>query len=402
MIEVSSDKARRFILDVQGLRTEKPSRSVLNAANRIHSIQIDTISVVSRSHNMILYNRLPQYNEGDVWKFLKRGKLFEYWSHSLCLIPIETYPFYARKMEHARNTTKGYYQRFGVKMKDVVKKVYQHIKKNGLTSSSDFKGESLGWGGSLESRSMQYLHYTGQIMIAYRNNFQKFYDLTERVLPPNIDSNLLEDSELASFTVETTLGSLGLGNHQDIRTYLGRWPAQFLWNGQRHKIDGYLEELVHEGKLERVAIEGVRDHYYMLRKNVKRMNTEIIDSEDPVKLLSPFDNIMRERHVPLNIWNFEYKLESYVPASDRKYGYHILPILDGYNIVGRVDVKVYRNENRMELISLYLEDDFWKESAGLERLIQGIREFSKFHLVEEISIDKVSPKTAKKKIIEQL
>jgi uncharacterized protein YcaQ len=287
-------------------------------------------------------------------------------------------------------------------MKDTVKKVYQYIKKKGVTSSSDFKGESLGWGGSLESRSMQYLHYTGQIMIAYRKNFQKYYDLTERVLPPSIDSNPMDYTELARFTVETTLGALGLANHQDIRSYLGRWPAQFLWNGRRPRIAGDLDELVHEGKLERVSVQGVRDSYYILSKNVKRMNNEIQDSEDQTKLLSPFDNIMRERHYPLNLWNFDYKLESYLPANKRKYGYHVLPILDRSDIVGRVDAKIYRNENRLNLISLYLEDDFWKDAPGLERLIRGLRKFCDFLQVVEINVDKVSPKSAKKKIIEHL
>ena len=403
MIEVSSDTARRFILDVQGLRTEKPSKSVMSVAKRIHSIQIDTMSVVSRSHNLIVYNRFPQYKEGDVWKFLKNGKLFEYWSHALCLIPIETYPFYARKMEHVKSTTKGYYQRFGVKMKDTVKKVYDYIKKNGVTSSSDFKGKSLGWGGSLESRSMQYLHYSGQIMIAYRNNFQKFYDLTERVLPSNINSSPMDDSDLARFAVETTLGSLGLGNHQDIRTYLGRWPAHFLWNGRRPAIERYLDEIVQEGQLEQVSIEGVKDTYYILSKNVKHITkAETSTPEEPIKFLTPFDNIIRERHYPSNLWNFEYKLESYVPAVDRKFGYHVLPILDGVNLVGRLDAKVYRKENRMEVISLYLEDGFWKDKSGLQRLSQGFRDFSKYHQVEDISINKVSPKNAKIKVVSSL
>ncbi|MHA1965788.1 MAG: winged helix-turn-helix domain-containing protein [Candidatus Thorarchaeota archaeon] len=403
MIEVSSDTARRFILDIQGLRTEKPSKSVMSVAKRIHSVQIDTMSVVSRSHNLIMYNRFPKYKEGAIWKYLKSGKLFEYWSHALCLIPIETYPFYARKMEYARNTTKGYYQRFGVKMKDTVKKVYEYIKKNGVTSSSDFKGKSLGWGGSLESRSMQYLHYTGQILIAYRKNFQKFYDLTERVLPTNIDSSPMDDSDLARFAVETSIGSLGLGNHQDIRTYLGRWPAQFLWKGRRPVIDKYLDELVHEGKLEQVAVEGVKDTYYIRSKNASRVKTiENSTTDEPVKLLTPFDNIIRERHYPSNLWGFEYKLESYVPAADRKYGYHVLPILDGCNLVGRLDAKVYRNEKRIEIISLYLEDDFWKDEAGLERLVQGFRDFSQFHGVEEISLGKVSPRNAKNKIASRL
>ena len=113
MIELSVDDARRFVLDVQGLRTDKLCRSTMDVAHRLHNIQIDTMSVVARSHNLIVYNRIPQYKEGDVWKYLKKGKLFEYWSHALCLIPIETYPFYVRKMEPAKNTTKGYYQRFG-------------------------------------------------------------------------------------------------------------------------------------------------------------------------------------------------------------------------------------------------------------------------------------------------
>jgi uncharacterized protein YcaQ len=400
MIEVSSNTARRFVLDVQGLRTEKPSRSIMSVAKRIHSVQIDTMSVISRSHNLITYNRFPRYEEGSIWKFLEKGKLFEYWSHALCLIPIETYPFYARKMEHVRTTTKGYYQRFGVKMKDVVKRVYEYIKKNGVTSSSDFKGKSLGWGGSLESRSMQHLHYTGRIMITYRKNFQKFYDLTERVLPTNVDSNPMDDSDLPRFVVETILGSLGLGNQQDIRTYLGRWPAQFLWKGRRPAIERYMDELVNEGQLERVEIEGVKNHYYTLRRNVKHlMKRETNDSEEPVKFLSPFDNIIRERHYPLSLWDFEYKLESYVPADQRKYGYHVLPILDQCNLVGRLDAKVYRNERRVEILSLYLEDDFWKDDSGLKRLVEGFRDFNRFHKVEKITISKMYPRSAMQRIM---
>ncbi|NHI90024.1 MAG: winged helix-turn-helix domain-containing protein [Candidatus Thorarchaeota archaeon] len=403
MIEVSSEKARGFILDVQGLRTQKLCKSALSVARRIHSIQIDTMSVVSRSHNLIIYNRYPRYQERDVWKDLKKGKLFEYWSHSLCLLPIETYPFYVRKMEQVRRESKGYFQRFGEKMKDTIREIYEHIKKNGATSSSDFKGESLGWGGSIESRSMQYLHYTGQIMIAFRENFQKFYDLTERVLPTTTETTPMSDSELAQFTIQATLGSLGLGNYQDIRTYLGRWPAQFLWKNSRGKINDYLEELVGEGFLEQVSIEGVSEQYYILSKNVKQLMNDNIDvSGEPVKLLSPFDNIIRERHYPLNIWNFDYKLESYVPAIKRVYGYHVLPLLDGFNLVGRVDVKVHRNENRMNLISLYLENDFWKEKDGLERAVQGFKDFGKYHQVESITVENVSPKSAKRKIVKQL
>ena len=118
-------------------------------------------------------------------------------------------------------------------------------------------------------------------MITERRNFQRIYDLTERVLPADIDSSPMDDSDLARFVVETTLGSLGLGNQQDIRTYLGRWPAQFLWKGRRPAIDRYMDELVSEGKLVRVAIDGVKDNYYTLSKNIKHlMKTEATTSEE--------------------------------------------------------------------------------------------------------------------------
>jgi uncharacterized protein YcaQ len=160
---------------------------------------------------------------------------------------------------------------------------------------------------------------------------------------------------------------------------------------------------VSEGKLECVKIRGVKDYYYILRKDIKRLNScQETSSNKIVKLLSPFDNIIRERHFPLSIWNFDYKLEAYVPASKRIYGYHLLPILDGHNIVGRVDAKVLRNENRMDLISLYLENNFWKNESGMERLVKGIREFSDYHNVEEIALKKVSPKSAKSKLLEHL
>jgi len=95
MIEISLKDARNFILDAQGLRTSKPCKSVLDVARRIHNIQIDTISVVSRSHNLITFNRYSKYEDGSIWDYEKKGELFEYWSHAMCMMPIETYPFYA-------------------------------------------------------------------------------------------------------------------------------------------------------------------------------------------------------------------------------------------------------------------------------------------------------------------
>ncbi|UCE10610.1 MAG: winged helix DNA-binding domain-containing protein, partial [Candidatus Thorarchaeota archaeon] len=119
------------------------------------------------------------------------------------------------------------------------------------------------------------------------------------------------------------------------------------------------------------------------------------DESEPVKFLSPFDNIIRERHLPGILWQFEYKLESYVPADKRKFGYYVLPILDGIDLVGRMDAKVHRREELLEIRSLFLETEFWKESEGVQRLVSGVKQFADFHDCRDVKLGKVSPRKAK-------
>jgi uncharacterized protein YcaQ len=133
MIDLSIEDARNVVLNAQGLRTSKPCKSVLDVARRIHSIQIDTISVVSRSHNLITFNRYPDYEDESIWEYEKKGDLFEYWSHSMCMMPMETYPFYAwRRQFYPGNRTK----KWAIEHKDTIDQVYQHLKKNGMTNSA--------------------------------------------------------------------------------------------------------------------------------------------------------------------------------------------------------------------------------------------------------------------------
>ena len=103
MIEITRKAARKFIIEEQGLGKSNSFENVLDVARKIHNIQIDTISVVARSHDLILFNRLENYQEKEVWKWLKEKKLFEFWSHAMCLMPFEEYPFYAWKMKHHQN-----------------------------------------------------------------------------------------------------------------------------------------------------------------------------------------------------------------------------------------------------------------------------------------------------------
>ncbi|MHA1485176.1 MAG: winged helix-turn-helix domain-containing protein [Candidatus Thorarchaeota archaeon] len=380
----------------------------MKVAKRIHNIQIDTISVVTRSHDLTTFCRLPSYREGEVWALERRGKLFEFWSHAMCLVPMEAYTFYAWKMEQFGKQTTGWKVEWGAKRKDIIEEVYGHVKRNGPTQSASLgarkKGDNGWWDWKEEKRALEHLFTVGRLMVAYRKGFQKYYDLTERVLPSGQDSEPMTDEQVANYVVQTTLGSLGLASYEDIKVYLGRMPSRVLWKGSRTAVESFLDSLRQNGVVEEVSITGLGNRYFVLGKK----HDALVDSadnqpdNDAALILSPFDNIMRERHRPRKIWGFEYKLEAYTPAAERVSGYYVLPILDGHEIVGRLDAKRHRNEELLEVKVLYFEKGCASESSIIKRVAMGIRKFMQFQGCSRVKIREVHPRTAKRTLMQHL
>jgi uncharacterized protein YcaQ len=399
MIEVSIDQARSFILDAQGLRTEKPCTSVLEVAKRIHNIQIDTISVVSRSHNLISFNRFQDYQDGAIWDSQRSGELFEYWSHSMCLMPIESYRLSAWRKKYYHDEIRGSFREWGISNQDLIAQVFKKVKDDGVIKSASL-GEKKStpssgwWDWKVEKRALEYLFYLGELMVAYRSGFQKYYDIPDRVIPNGIDTEPLSDEEAACFIVESTLRALGVGSQQDIRTYHGSMPSKKLWGNKKERVESYLDFLVEDGLLEEVKIAGIRERYFALSSCASKLQSNTFSQFNtaPVMILSPFDNIIRERHFPKRIWRFEYTIECYLPPSKRVHGYFVLPILDLNKIAGRADVKAHRKEGKLEIKSLYLEDEDLKTLEGLERLKKGIQSFAAFHNCSTITVGKVFPR----------
>lgn len=404
MLEATVDQVRRFVLQKQGLRTNRPLKSVVEVASRIHNIQIDTISVVARSHDLIVHNRLQGYKTGQIWDWLKRGRLFEYWSHAMCLLPVEAYSYYAWTMKNAPEAVWSTIHEWASNHKDAIEAVYSKVRTDGPTSTSDFekknKRRGTWWDWSTEKAALEYLFYVGRLMIDHRENFQRFYDLTERVLPKDVATEPMPEQEVPLFVAKTVLSSLGVVGAEDIRLYLGRFPSRVLWKGKKSEIEKYLDELQREGVISDFTLEGINGRFFVLRKDTRELEKCADPGNDdlPVKLLSPFDNVVRERHLPRTLWSFDYAIESYTPPEKRVYGYYVLPILDCYRLVGRTDVKAHRKEGVLELKSIYLEPDVAKQREFQDRLAAGVRAFSEFHGCERVRTGMVVPKRETKAI----
>ncbi len=386
MIEITRDTAQKFIIEEQGLGVSNSFENVLDVVRKIHNVQIDTISVVARSHDLILFNRLENYQEKEVWKWLKEKKLFEFWSHAMCLMPFEEYPFYAWKMKYNQKSLFGYWNKWIKINQSVMDRVYSHVKKNGLTSSTDFKKEnpkkSEGWWDwKVEKMALECLFLQGKLLVAYRKNFQKTFDLMENVVPANIDTEPMSDDLLPEYLIKTILSSIGIANEEELKTYLGTEPAKYLWKRNKKAITDYLKDCVKNDILVKIQIEDEKEKQYSLKENIPKFES-IINKEaknNKVKFLTPFDNIIRERNFPAKIWNYDYKIECYVPAPKRKFGYFALPILDGYQLIGRADLKAHRAQKKLEIKALAFEGGVSLTEDRIERLVQGFNSFAKFN-----------------------
>ncbi|KKK43313.1 hypothetical protein LCGC14_0481960 [marine sediment metagenome] len=409
MVEtVSIEQLRKFILEKQGLRTENPVNSTLDVIHNIHNVQIDTISVVARSHDLILYNRVPDYKEKDIWKLLREKKVFESYSHELCLLPIQEYPFYKWIINYRNKNIGNRTQNWVNENKAVIDNIYNYVKKNGETCSSDFKSntKSRWWSSDvkIESVALRYLFQRGKLLVSYRKGFQKYYDLTERVLPSNISSEPIDQSELTEHILNTILSALGFAGPNEILSYFGRSFQRAVWGNKekKKKVVDFLENNVKEGPLRSINTQNSEDSYYILDRDFNQLlNQDVeIKTDIPVKLLSPFDNILRDRYFAKNIWNYDYKFEAYVPKAKRRYGFFCLPILDDYELIGMVDAKVHRKEKKLELISVYINKEI--DNNFIYRFAKGVQNFAQFHNCPELIVGKFHPNKMKAKFIKEI
>jgi len=391
---ISLSQARRFILENQYLRNQ--TDSILEVIKKIHNVQIDTISVVTRAQDLTLFNRVMNYKEKDVWKLEKQGKVFEYFSHMLCFLPIEEFPFYMWIIDYMSENPGNWTQNWIPENKAIIDHVYKHVKKSGPTCSADFKKaikvKREGWWVlKAENIALKYLFHTGKLLVSYRKGFQRYYDIPERVLPPNISSEPVKKDDLPHHILEIIFNALGLASVDDIWNYLGSIFPKIVWNNDKQKLIDFLEKNVSEGALIPIEIDKVKNKYFLTEENYNELLKTPVKAKEylPVKLLSPFDNIIRDRYYPKELWKFDYKFEAYVPKNKRELGFFLLPILDNYDLIGNIDAKVHRKEKKLELITIYIDVNLNDDQTS--RLREGILQFAQFNNCTEISLNKVVP-----------
>jgi uncharacterized protein YcaQ len=354
-LTLSLAAARALHLAAQGMlqarRRKAAKADVMDAIRRMGMLQIDTISVVARSPYLVLWSRLGDYNPAWLEQHLAEGRLFEYWAHEACFVPIEDYGLYRHRMIDPEAMGWKYSATWMRERAGEVAAVLDHIRSTGPARSSDFErtdGQSGGWWGwKPEKRSLEVLFTSGALMIARRHNFQRVYDLAERVHPSWDDSQMPAIDETRRQFVLRAVKALGICKAAWIPDY---------HRTRRPHLDP--EQLAARGELLRATVAGWDEPVYFHpdhRELAQRAAAGAL-AASVTSILSPFDPIVWDRRRALELFDFDYRLECYTPAEKRVYGYFTLPILRRGALVGRVDAKAHRREGVFELKSLVLED----------------------------------------------
>ena len=258
--------------------------------------------------------------------------------------------------------------------------------REGPLRSQDFehdrKGQAAGWWDwKPQKAALEYLWFTGELMVTRREKFQKVYDLTERVLPEHATLAHPSEAEHIEWACRTAFERLVIATPKEIADF---WHAITLAQARQ-----WCEQAVRRGEIEAVMIEamdGTKPRASFALSDWQQRLKKLSAPPDRMRLLSPFDPVIRDRTRLARLFGFDYRFEAFVPEPQRQYGYYVLPILEGDRLVGRVDPKFQREKNVLVVRQVYWEAKCQKTKARVQRLEESLQRLAKLLGADQVEI----------------
>ncbi|HEX2077723.1 MAG TPA: crosslink repair DNA glycosylase YcaQ family protein [Longimicrobium sp.] len=393
-IHLSQPAARALMLAAMGLdrrpRRRARKADVLAAIRRMGALQIDTISVVARSPYLVLWTRLGDYDPRWLDELLAKGRIFEYWSHEACFLPIEDYPLYRHRMLDRSWARWHYSHAYMERHRDEVARLLDVVRERGEVRSTDFaRRDERGtwWDWKPEKRMLENLLTAGELMIARREGFQRIYTLRERVLPSWDDSRLPPADEVQRAQVLKAVHAMGIVK--------AKWVADY-FRMDKTSTKAVPPRLADAGELLAVSVEGWKEPGYVHPEHAETARAAAEGRLKPVltTVLSPFDPLVWDRVRAREMFGFDYRLECYTPAPKRVYGYFVLPILHRGRLVGRLDPKAHRREGIFEVRKVHFEPGVRLTDRLIAEVAAAVRDCARWHGTPRVALRASDPPEA--------
>jgi uncharacterized protein len=367
-VNVSAEAARRFLVARHFLgpaRTlEGGPDAVLEVFRRFGTVQFDPLSVAGRNHDLVLHARVAEYDPAWCELLYERREVFEAYNKGLSLVPTNEFPWF-------RGTRRQNAAEILAENAEVAEHVLERIRAEGPLTALDFERGASGdpwgweWGKTSDVRAVLDAYtLTGVLGLARRDGNRRYYDLLERLLPGDVlarEVPLREQLRHKLLSRYRAHGLLGLGGGGDVWGGLGyaRPNPKRPDEPSRYELH---KELLEDGKLVTVEIEGVRAKRFILPEEVELLAAPP-EPAASVALLPPFDSFVWDRSFLRSLFDFDYPLELFHPAPKRRYGWYVLAILFRDRFVGRIEPRIDRADGHVDVVGLWWEEGFLPRRA---------------------------------------
>ncbi len=390
---VPAGAARLLLMNAQGLLAD-PGRPATPATlqklvEQMGFIQLDSINIVERAHHLTIASRLDGYQPAHFVRLLEQERsLFEHWTHDASAIPTKWFahwkPRFADERERIRQRP-WWQERMGAQPDKIIKHVRERIRREGPLRSQDFehdrRGESSAWWGwKPQKAALEFLWSTGELMVARREKFQKVYDLTARVLPAHSAAPPPTEQAHVDWACRTAFERLVVATPKEIAEF---WQAISIeqakaWCAEAARADQIMPVLVE-------ACAGAPARPGFALYDWERRLRALPDPPARMRLLSPFDPVLRDRARARRLFNFDYRFEAFVPAPLRRFGYYVLPLLEGDRLVGRLDPKFHRDDSLLHVRQIYWEPGIRVTQARRKGLTKAVAQLARFIGAQKIA-----------------
>lgn len=386
-IRLSNTAARRIFLAKQGL-AGSPSRTLakhdlLQLIHDIGFVQIDSIATVERAHNQILFSRNQTFRRDHLRQLLEHDRaLFEHWTHDAAILPSAFYPYWKHKFSRSEPAMRKRWAKWhGADFDKAFGETYERIVENGAVLAREVKQadhKSGGWWQWHPSKkALEFYWHTGKLAISARQNFQKVYDLTERVIPEASRLAEVSHAEFIDWACRSALERLGFATHGEIAAFwdlVSPEEAKDWVAANRDALD----------EVEIECVDGVKPRAAYALADLPSDPGDWPEPPGRIRVLSPFDPVLRDRNRAERLFGFRYRIEVFVPEPKREYGYYVFPLLEGDRIIGRIDMKADRKAGALNVTRLWLEPRVRASAGRMAKLDAELARVARFAGVEKV------------------
>ncbi|HEY3474674.1 MAG TPA: crosslink repair DNA glycosylase YcaQ family protein [Anaerolineales bacterium] len=414
MITISPQTARRFVLGKQGLwpgRRWKGKRGTVQAIRACEAVQLDPLNIFARSQDIVLHSRVLDYKPEYLYQVAYQERQFFDYGGWLAMYPTQDLPYFRVHMERRKHEKRV--EDFILSNPELFEQVRGELRKRGPLGNRNLDGNRVGRnyrGRKDTSLALFDLWLSGELMIHHREGFERVYDFRENIAPKEFDY-VASETEAEVFFARKAVSFHGLLREAGLRISL-EYDMRRKYG--RDAANQLIEGWIGNGMFARVQVHGMRETFLVLGEDLKILETlekgkvprewkaKEKTTLEEVTFLSPLD-IVSARGRAKKLFDFEYKWEVYTPAHQRRWGYYVLPILYGDDLVARLDPKLDRKTMTLEIKGFWHEEDAPVRDVDFANaLAKGLIRFARFLEARRVSTDIIQPAGLRKEVGKQL